>query len=462
MSPIPKKNAGSDLRVLWRQFLPLSLSDVTMALGDPLVTATLTHMAQPQMSLAAVGVAKAVAVFFESPIIMMLHASNALARARASRQVLWRFMLLAALSLTIALLVLTIPFVFDRVSSMVFGISGSIRDQARLVLTLLVLWPAAIAWRRYFQGLLIHAGHSAAVGRCGALRVAAIAAALGLGFKIGLTGVATAGVATAGVATAGVAMISGVMVEAFAVTLAAWRLGAARPPALKSVPGLPKDMKEVWRFYWPLANAMLVVWGGRILLLGVIARAIDGPAAIAVWTASWGLILVTANSTRMVQQVVIRNRGKVRGGVLFGFAAVVGGACSLGLLGVATTPSGRDFLAAFLGGNPVLIAGAKPALLIGAGVPLFVALQNTLQGYLIGDTRTHRIHVAALIGTAVMLAAALLRVKAGLPGAEAAAGAMLAGLIAETACLAGGVLWRRRDVSDLPMIVDKSSALAEQ
>lgn len=440
------------MRLLWRQFLPLSLSDVTMALGDPLVTGTLTHMAQPQLSLAAVGVAKAVAVFLESPIIMMLHASNALARARASRRVLWRFMLLAALALTIALLGLTVPFVFDRLCLVVFGISGAIKDQARLVLTLLVLWPAAIAWRRYFQGLLIHCGHSAAVGRCGALRVAAIAAALGLGFKMGLSGAATAGAA----------MISGVIVEAFAVTLAAWRLGAAEPPALESVPGLPKNLKEVWGFYWPLANAMLVVWGGRILLLGVIARAADGPAALAAWTASWGLILVIANSTRMVQQVVIRNRGNVRGDVLFGFASVVGGVCSLVLLGVAATPSGLDFLASFLGGNPILIAGAKPALLIGAGVPLFVALQNTLQGYLIGETRTHRIHMAALIGTAVMLAAALLRVKAGLPGAEAAAGAMLAGLIAETACLAGGVLFRRRDVPDLTTIVEDSSALADQ
>ena len=64
---------------LWKQFIPLSLSDVTMALGDPLTTTTLAHLADSRINLAAVGVAKTIAIFCESPNIMLLHASNALA-----------------------------------------------------------------------------------------------------------------------------------------------------------------------------------------------------------------------------------------------------------------------------------------------------------------------------------------------------------------------------------------------
>ena len=76
---------------LWREFIPLSLSDVTMACGDPLVTTTLAHLPDARTNLAGVGIAKALAIFFESPIIMLLHASNAVAADPKSRQALWRF-----------------------------------------------------------------------------------------------------------------------------------------------------------------------------------------------------------------------------------------------------------------------------------------------------------------------------------------------------------------------------------
>ena len=72
---------------LWREFLPLSLSDVTMACGDPLQTTTLAHLPDARNTIAAVGVARSIAIFFESPIIMILHASNALAPRSEERRV---------------------------------------------------------------------------------------------------------------------------------------------------------------------------------------------------------------------------------------------------------------------------------------------------------------------------------------------------------------------------------------
>ncbi|MBC7541331.1 MAG: hypothetical protein H7338_01225, partial [Candidatus Sericytochromatia bacterium] len=90
----PAAEPAISQRQLWRQFLPLSLTDVTMAFGDPLTTATIAHLPDANANLAAVGVAKTLAVFFESPIIMVLHASNALSPSAQARQALWRFVLL--------------------------------------------------------------------------------------------------------------------------------------------------------------------------------------------------------------------------------------------------------------------------------------------------------------------------------------------------------------------------------
>ena len=116
---------------LWQQFIPLSLSDVTMALGDPLTTTTLAHLPDPRTNIAAVGVAKAIAVFCESPIIMLLHTSNALAPTQASRGALWKFALIASGSMSLLLALVTIPAVFTIVGEGWLGVAPSLSQTIR-------------------------------------------------------------------------------------------------------------------------------------------------------------------------------------------------------------------------------------------------------------------------------------------------------------------------------------------
>lgn len=417
------------LRSLWAQFLPLSVSDVTMMAGDPLITGTLTHLPDARLNLAAVGVAKAVAVFFESPIIMILHASNVLGASAASRRALWRFVLVAAGVLMAALALLSQPGCFGLVGPWALGVHGAVAERGREVLLLMVAWPAAIAWRRYFQGLLIRAGRSQAVARAGVVRLAAVVAILAGGLAVH----------AAGYWLAGVALVAGILVEAGVVTWAARRMPADALPPFDTVPGLPVDGPGVWRFYWPLANSMLVVWGGRAVLVALVARAVDAPIALAAWPAAWGFVLLVANATRMVQQVIIRNRDQVADGLLVQFAFSVGATCSLVLLGIAATPPGRMLLAAFVGQDAALLAGVQPVVLLCSVVPLIVALQNAVQGFLIGEGRTGRVNAATWVGTAVLLSTALTGTALGLAGATAAAVAMIASLAAESCWLGLGL-----------------------
>jgi hypothetical protein len=426
------ENPGPDVPVvtqgqLWRQFLPLSLTDVTMAFADPLTTATLAHLPDTKANLAAVGVAKSLAVCFESPIIMVLHAANALAPTAASRRALWRFVLLAITVLSALLLVLTLPAVFNGVVQGLLGVPAPLAALSRSVLLLMFLWPAAIGWRRYFQGLLIHAGANHAVARASVWRLIIVAVALACGWGAGLPGAELAGMALA----------AGVITEAALVTLAARRYGvslaAEETGTTRQV--LPTDLTGVWRFYWPLANAMLVVWGGRALLVGLIARAVDGSVALAAWPAAWGLVLLIANATRMVQQVIIRHRELVPARHLLRFAAGVGLSCSAILAIISLVPAGSGWLAAFVGPHPELQAAVRPVLLLCLPVPLLVALQNGVQGLMISSGRTARVNAATLFGTAVLLAGTMTGLWLGLPGASAAALAMVLALIAELAWL---------------------------
>jgi hypothetical protein len=423
-----KESQSVSLGTLWREFLPLSLSDVTMACGDPMMTTTLAHLPDAQNNLAAVGIAKSLAIFFESPIIMILHAANALAGSQDSRKALWRFTLLVGGGLTFLLSLLGLPIIFNFVGVSLLGIPSAMLATVSQVLLLMGGWPFAIAWRRYFQGLLIYHGQSRAVAKASIFRLLTLALVLTGGFFLPITG---------GI-LAGFALISGVIVEAIAVTIFARLSGAILPPQIEQ-PNLPRNLTQVWKFYLPLANSMMVVWGGRAILISILARAEDATIAIAAWSAAWGLVLVIANSTRMVQQMVIKYRHQVSDRQLLTFAISVGAACSTVLLLMSLTPIGDRIVQSFIGNDLTLAKSIKPVLLICAIVPLFVALQNAIQGFLVSENRTGHVNLSTWLGTGTLLIISTFAINKGMNGAIAAAIAMITSMLVEISCL----LWKR-------------------
>jgi progressive ankylosis protein len=180
---------------------------------------------------------------------------------------------------------------------------------------------------------------------------------------------------------------------------------------------------------------MLVVWGGRAILVGIVARAIDASIALAAWPAAWGLVLAIANATRMVQQIVIKNRGLVSDRLLVLFALGAGGVCSVLLLLGSLSPLGLQVVRSFIGDDPALVEGIRPVLLLCGFVPLLVAAQNAIQGFLVGSGRTKGVNYATWVGTSVLLLVAFAGVRLGISGAVAAAIAMTVALAVEVSCL---------------------------
>lgn len=418
-----------NLGTLWREFLPLSLSDVTMACGDPMMTTTLAHLDNAQINLAAVGVAKSLAIFFESPIIMILHAANALAGCQKSRKALWRFTVLLGGILTCLLSLLGIPLVFNWVGEKFLGISPEILSTVSQVLLLMGGWPLAIAWRRYFQGLLIYHGQSRAVAKASIYRLFTLGIVLTAGFLLQVSGGLLAGFG----------LISGVIVEAIVVTIFAYRSGATLPPQTVEPLKLPSNLAEVGKFYLPLANSMMVVWGGRAILISILTRAEDATIAIAGWSAAWGLVLVIANSTRMVQQMVIKYRHQISDNKLLLFAISVGGVGSILLLFMSATPIGDRIVQSFIANDLSLAKSIKPVLLICTIVPLFVALQNATQGFLVSENRTGHVNLSTWLGTGTLLIVASFAISKGINGATSAAIAMITSMLVEIICL----LWKK-------------------
>ncbi len=412
-------------RDLWRQFLPLSISDVTMAAGDPMITMTLARMPEPTITLAAMGIAKSIAVLFESPIIMLLHASNALGHAVRSRRALWHFMLLCCFVLTALLAVLSIPSVFHALAIHIMGLTDNLISPAHTALLFLIFWPAIIGWRRYHQGLLIRNGETRSIARAGLVRLGIVTIILFLASAAGFPGIYVGGLA----------LIAGIMAEAIIVTIAAARSDTIHALHAHSVEHFPNDLAGIWRFYWPLANAMLVVWGGRAILIAIIARAVDSSSALAVWPAAWGLTLLIANATRMVQQVIIKYNGIATTHLLVLFTLSVGGLCTIFLLVIGTTSIGSSCISIFVGHNRELSNGVQSVVLLCIPIPLLIAIQNAAQGFLISRGETGKINIATWIGTVILLGVSTFAVQAQLPGATSAAIAMMSASLGETAFL---------------------------
>jgi len=420
---------------LWRQFLPLSLSDVVMAVGDPMQTIALARLPNAQVNLGALGVVKALAVFLESPIIMMLHASTAMSRRSSSYAALGRFMVLLGLLLSATMLVLAWGPVFDSLVVTLFGISPELASVAKPALAIMCIWPMAIAWRRYYQGLLIRLGKSRFVARASLFRLAFIAMLLFAGVWRGWNGAILAATALAG----------GVLVEALAVSFLARglsetlpkdeTLGATGSDALS----LPVTLKGVGAYYAPLATTMIMVWGGRALLVGLVARSGDGVLALAAWPAAWGFVLTIANSTRMVQQVVISRDGKTAQQDLARFVLCVGGVASSLLAILAYTGPGEALLSTLLGSEGALLDSIVLVLRVATPVPLLVAVQNGLQAALILRKRNWQVNQATVLGVVVMLAVTWALIVSGGEGAPAAAWGMLVGLSIEAAALCAQV-----------------------
>lgn len=407
---------------LLRQFLPLSLSDLIMVLAGPIIIAGLARLPGQEIHLAAYGVAEAVAILVESPIIMLLHASSALARDPRAMQVLRRFMLWANLGLTAFFAVLAFSPLYDVVFRGWLGQPEAVADAARPAFQVMLLWPAAIGWRRYFQGILIARKRSARVGAASIFRLGSLALTVAAGVLLRWPGAIVGCLALA----------VSVIVEAAIVT---W-YARAEKPAGEPLPHLPHTMGAVAAWYAPLALTSILIWVSKPAVNGGLARATEAGLSLAAWPAIWTTAMLVANAIRMVQQIVITQASSPENyAVLRRFTWWAGGAASALMALIGLSPAGGQFLTQVTGLAPHLTAVSVPALRLLIFFPLGIALQNHFQGLLIRSGRTRAVNLGALMGSAVLLITLLAGVRAGWLGTVAGAAATIVGQAAEVAVL---------------------------
>ncbi len=142
-------------RTIIRFWAPLAATWLMMAAEGPFLAAVIARMADPKFNLAAYGVAFAFAIIIEAPVIMMMSASTALVDSSHNYRKLRNFTVVLNVVVTIVMLVILYQPVFDFIVLGLMKLPDEIANLTHGALLFMIPWPAAIGFRRFYQGLLI-------------------------------------------------------------------------------------------------------------------------------------------------------------------------------------------------------------------------------------------------------------------------------------------------------------------
>ena len=396
-------------RYIFDFWYPLALSWLMMSIADPVVSAGITRLPQPELELAAFGVAQPIAILMESPIIYMLGTGVALVRNRAMYQLVWRFMLHLSLLMTVASALLFFTPAYHVMTRTLLGLSEDVATAARPAMQLLLLWPAAIGLRRFLQGVLIRHGYTRHITWGTMFRLATLTVTMAVGVWFG---------GLPGAALGGLAMVLSVIIEA--VVIAWWARPIVRTHIFGRVESPDQSQPDMsyagmWRFYLPLAATDVMRVISRPLVVAGIARSAMPASSLAAFPVAFGLGMFFSSPMRASHEVVIallKNERSYK--ALRRFVVLSGVILSLVMAILVFTPLDRFYFTVLLG----VPAEIKPLAVLGAQfmVPItfLMAWQNLYRGRLIKRHDTRSIQFGMAVNLVSMLLALTLGVSVGL------------------------------------------------
>jgi hypothetical protein len=420
---------------------PLAATWVMMAAEGPFLAAIIARTADATFNLAAHGVAWALAILIEAPVIMLMSAATALVRDRMSYLKLRAFSRALALATTSVLLVLLIPPVYRWFTGTALGLPREIADLTYGALWFFLPWPSAIAYRRFLQGVLIRAGKTRLVAYGTILRLAAMSAAALVGFLV---------LDLPGAWVGALALSTGVITEAAAARLMAastvrellaGTLDRANAPEIR--------YREIAAFYLPLALTSLIGLAVQPMLTFFMGRSASPVESLAVFPVVHGLSFFFRSFALAFQDAAIALMGERLEHLpeLRRFGVGLGLATSTALAAVALTPISGFYFGTMSGLSAELTAFAlTPARLL-VPLPALTVLLSLQRPVLVQGRRTHHITVASALEVGMIAATfGVLAWSLDLVGVTAAFAAFIGGRVVANGYLAygcRGVLWQR-------------------
>lgn len=395
-----------------------------MTAEGPTVSAAINRLPDEIIMLAAQGIVVSLAVTIESPIINLLSTATALVRDRDSYLLVRKFTIHWALGLTVLAAAIAFTPLFDLVVRRWMGTPPEIAHWVKPGMQIMTLWSAAIAWRRFLQGVLIHFGYTRYIAWGTAIRLIGSA---GTAIALALWG------AFPGVILGALALMAGVIAEAAAITVAIRPLFKKElAPDTESEKENPLTYRELFWFHLPLASTAVLTLLAQPLVTVSLARLDNPNLSLAAWPLLFQLILMArAGAMALPEAVIALTKGPETFRPIRTFTLLVAAVSTLGMLLLAFSP----LLSFYLLG--IQDADAKVAGLAAYGTRLFLpypalfVLVSWIRGVLINRYHTSAVNMGMILNLLVTIVVLIVGVAFRFDGIATAAIALIAAIIAE-------------------------------
>jgi hypothetical protein len=272
-------------RQLFKFWFPLQVTWLMMAAEGSFLSAVIARLPEPEYNLAAFGVAFAVTLFIEAPVLSLVSASNSLIRDWSAYLQLRRFATGILLGVSLIMGLGLLPPVFLYLTEGLIGLPRPVALLTWKAAVVLLPVPWAIGYRRFYHGLLIQYGRTRLV-------------AVGTSFRLvtmALTGIALFAFSDLpGAAVGAWALAVGVILEA-----AVSRLMAV--PVLRALreknetprkEGSLLTHRAIASFYFPLALTSMLALGINPVISYFLAHGRMAIESLAVWPVIQALLLI--------------------------------------------------------------------------------------------------------------------------------------------------------------------------
>ena len=364
-------------RRIFLAYLPLALAFQLMVLEAPLFSSTIAGLPDSARQLRAWGLTMQLSLCIESPVIMLLASSLAFVHSAETYAVTRKLTIILCWYCTVLTFLAGWTPLLDIVAHGWLGFPMETVEASRNPLRIMLFWSAAIGWRRFLQGILIHQGQAQRLVHGTLLRLTAI-------FLTTVTMARTVNVG--GAAIAATAIMVGVLIESVYVTVVS-------KPAVKLVTNVSCGsdastlMRKLIRFHTPLAATSLLGLIVQPVVSQFLAGKPDSYVSLAVWPVLFGIVLELRGWGISVQELAVgrlkQKRSTERGIWLFAiFVGVLTSAVVVLICLVPALMQGIEKVLNLDGRNREIRVALEQALPWCIGLPLSTSLLSAHRGIL--------------------------------------------------------------------------------
>ncbi len=385
------------LFIFW---LPLAATWLMMSFEGPFLAALIARMADPKFNLAAYGVAFSFALIIEAPVIMIMSAATALVNDRDSFIKLRNFTYTLNGMFTLVMLIFIIPTIFYFFAMDLIGLPQNVADLTHTATIILLPWPGAIGYRRFYQGVLI---------RNNLTRRVAYGTIIRLLFMTITATILYVYFSLDGVVVGASALSIGVIAEGIAGKLMA--LGVLKKIKNEASSDRNKEKlnyKGIFKFYYPLALTSFLALGVHPMVTFFMGQSRMAIESLAILPVINSLVFIFRSVGLSFQEVVIAKMGEHNEGYkpLRKFATIMGCCVVAGLALIAFTPLSTIWFHEVSGLSLELTNFAKLPLMIVAVIPGLTFLISFQRAVLVHARNTKPITfgtVSEVIGIIIVL-----------------------------------------------------------